>query len=419
MSPIMNRVRFGFLAIALLAAGSAPGYAQSSKSAKPGRSATPSGPQLYTSANFQVMTDLDKEGAEELLKRLETMIRLVSGYFGKKNPRLIEMYVAKDIDSWPADVLAKLEPQGIAKIRRQEGVTLSLTLRTVSTGRPIEGKSVVYAYADRGVPQHEAVHAYCAQAFGSTGPVWYSEGMAEVGQYWHENDKSVNAHPIVIEHLKSTMPKPIEEIVNNPLEETGDSWENYATRWALCHLLGFNDNYTQRFKPLGLALLAEQRDASFWAVYGTQSKEIDFEYREFLKNIEAGYRVDLCSWDWKARGKPLKGTSSIKVPVKADRGWQPARIRVTGGTEYDLAATGEWKRSKDGQKHGVAGDDDGKGKLMGVLFNDYALCEPFEIGDDASWTAPSEGDLFLRCGDDWGSLSDNSGTVTITVRLKK
>ena len=169
----MFRARVGVLAMALLGLFAGPGFAQSNKTAKASRpAAAAGGPQVYTSANLQVMTDLDKEGADELLKRLETMLRLVSGYFGKKNPRLIEMYVAKDIDSWPEDVLSKLEPQGIAKIRRREGVTLSLTLRTVSTGRPIEGKSVVYAYCDRGVPQHEAVHAYCAQAFGSTGPVW-------------------------------------------------------------------------------------------------------------------------------------------------------------------------------------------------------------------------------------------------------
>ena len=34
-----------------------------------------------------------------------------------------------------------------------------------------EGKSTVYASAEGGVAQHEAVHAYCAQNFGTTGPM--------------------------------------------------------------------------------------------------------------------------------------------------------------------------------------------------------------------------------------------------------
>lgn len=385
----------------------------SSRSARKG--APSSGPQVYTSANFKMVTDLDAKAAEELLVRLERMVKLVSGYFGRKNPRQIEMYVAKGIDAWPADMLATLEPQGIVKIREQAGVTMSLSLSI--GGRPVEGKSVVYAYADRGVPQHEAVHAYCAQAFGSTGPVWYAEGMAEVGQYWRENDKSVNAHEVVIEYLKRSEIKPIKAIVDNPLETTGDSWQNYASRWALCHLLGFNENYTQRFKPLGLALLAEQRDVSFWSVYGTQAKEIDFEYRLFLKDIEPGYRVDLCTWDWKARGKTLKGKTTHKTQVKAGRGWQPAKIRVSPDTEYALTAVGEWKLTKEGDAIDVGGDAEGKGKLMGILFNDYVLGEPFEIGKEATFTPPSEGDLFLRCADEWGSLGDNSGTMNVTLRL--
>lgn len=406
-----------FLASSLLGA---PVWAQSSKSAKPDPKKTgPTGPQVYTSANFVVTTDVGPEAAEELLLRLETMVKLVSGYFGKKNTHPIKMYVAENIDAWPEETLAKLDPQGIVKIRRKEGVTLSVSFRSTATGRPVAADSIVYSYADPGVPQHEAVHAYCAQAFGTTGPVWYSEGMAEVGQYWREGDKSVNANPYVIEHLKKGEPKPIKEIVDTPLETTGDSWENYASRWALCHLLGFNENYTQRFKPLGLALLNEQRDASFWGVYGTQAKEIDFEYKLFLKDLETGYRVDLCSWDWKARGKPLKGTTLVKAQVKADRGWQPSRIRVDSGTDYELTYKGDWKVTKDGEKVGPAGDADGKGKLLGILFKDYQLSEPFEIGDAETWTAPGDGDLFIRCQDGWGALSDNSGSVTVSFRLKK
>jgi len=406
------------LIVALVASSSV--WAQSSKGAKSDKKgAGPTGPQVYTSANFVVTTDLSPEAAEELLTRLETMIKLVSGYFGKKNPHPIKMYVAENIDAWPEEALSKLDPQGIVKIRRQEGVTLSVSLRSVATGRPVAADSIVYSFADPGVPQHEAVHAYCAQAFGTAGPVWYAEGMAEVGQYWREGDKSVNANPVVIDHLKKGEPKPIKEIVDNPLETTGDSWENYASRWALCHLLGFNENYTQRFKPLGLALLNEQRDASFWAVYGTQAKEIDFEYKLFLKDLESGYRVDLCSWDWKARGKPLKGTTLVKAQIRAERGWQPSRIRVESGTDYELTFKGDWKTAKDGEKVSVAGDADGKGKLLGILFQDYQLSEPFEIGETETWTANGDGDLFLRCQDGWGNLADNSGTVTVSFRLKK
>src|SRR5437762_1494004 len=75
-------------------------------------------------------------------------------------------------------------------------------------------KSLVFAVADRGTPQHESVHAYCGQTFGTTGPLWYSEGMAEMGNYWREGDRSVNIHPGVLEYLRNSPPKSLNDIVN-------------------------------------------------------------------------------------------------------------------------------------------------------------------------------------------------------------
>ena len=40
----------------------------------------------------------------------------------------------------------------------------------------------MYACEDHAIVQHEAFHAFCAQTFGGLGPVWYAEGMAEMGQ---------------------------------------------------------------------------------------------------------------------------------------------------------------------------------------------------------------------------------------------
>ena len=40
------------------------------------------------------------------------MLKFVSAYSGKKNIRTIDMYVARDIDAWPAETLAKWTPMG-------------------------------------------------------------------------------------------------------------------------------------------------------------------------------------------------------------------------------------------------------------------------------------------------------------------
>lgn len=399
------------LVVAALIPQSATAEGRSSRRKK--QAEGPPQPQLYKSRNFHVMTDLPAEAADELLGRLETMLKLVSAYYGRPNTRPIEMFVFDEFGHWNESQLAQLSPDGIAMVRSGGGLTITQSLRS---GKEFISRSIVYAGSDHGTPQHEAVHAFCGHAFGACGPVWYAEGMAEVGNYWIENDKSVTADPRIIEYLKSQDPRPLNHIVNNPLETTGDSWQNYAWRWALCHLLGFNENYTKRFKPLGLALLAEQ-DIDFWQVYGEQSQEIEFEYRLFLKDMETGYRCDLASWDWKTRFQTLRGDAQVQAVIRADRGWQASRLNVAAGTEYSCMATGDIKLTKDKEREGEPADASADGALLGVVMHDYELSEPFELPADGKFTPPVDGQLYLRCRDAWGSLGDNSGKRTVRLKL--
>ncbi len=376
------------------------------------KEAEQSAPRDYASRNFLVHTDLEPDEAKELLKRLETMLGDVSAYFGRRPSGVIECYVVKDLSKWPDGAL---HPEGRAKIEEGAGITLSLT---VSQGNQFIAKSVVFAVADRGTPQHEAVHAYCAQTFGTTGPVWFAEGMAEMGQYWVEGDPSINARQEVIDYLKSSEPKSLTDIVS-PFQFTGDSWQNYAWRWALCHLLANNPNYAPRFKPLGLALLAKQ-EITFEQVYGPMAQEITFEYLFFLKHMDQGYRVDLCAWDWKKAFKPLTTSGrTVSTYILANRGWQPSGLTVQKGDTYEFTATGTWKTAKDAEGVSADGDDEGRGRLVGVLMKDFELSEPFELSSAGEFTAENDGDLYLRCEDAWNELADNSGRVSVRLKYKK
>lgn len=371
------------------------------------------------SRNFSLMTDLPPDEAKELLQRLETILVQVGKYWGKPNSQLIEMYVVKDLSKWsevpfPADALQSVQTGG--------GLTKSQTLAAVdrATGRKtahLGTKSVVYAVADRGTPLHEAVHAYCAQTFGTTGPTWFSEGIAELGQYWRDKDTSVQIHPGVLEYLQQSDPVQLTEIVDLS-QRTGDSWQNYAWRWALCHMLAFNPNYAARFRPLGLDLLREG-DQSFQSVYGSMAQEISFEYLQFLEHLDNGYRVDLCSWDWKTKAVGVRGKSTVQGKIEAGRGWQPSRLLAKAGETYEFTADGEWQLAADDAKVNADGDRDGSGRLIGVLFTDYALSDPFELGVSGRWTAPSDGTVFLRCRDDWNSLADNTGTITVKFKASE
>lgn len=414
----------------------------------------PAGPRDYRSANFLVHSDLPADEANDLLKRLETMLALISKYWGKPNKQTIEMFVVRDLDLWPPN---SLEPPGRESIEQQAGITLTSGAVNRQTGQLLAAKSRVYAIADRGVPQHEAVHAYCHQSFGRAGPTWYAEGMAEMGHCWREGESRVHCLPIVVKYLRSVEPKPLRAIVNGR-EQTGDSWQNYAWRWALCHLLANNPNYFDRFRPLGLGILADQPDATFERVYGSMSQEIAFEYLFFLQHFDLGYEVTLTAWDWKTKFRHATPKVPIVCTIEANHGWQASRLLVKAGDELEVSAEGSWSLSADGPELSAFGVElpDQKpapekpaatkktttkknsktepleelssvmrydspfkpGQLVGVLFNDYELSEPFAIPADGSFVAPGEGQLFLRCEDAWNRLADNKGKANLKFKLK-
>ncbi|MDA0588240.1 MAG: hypothetical protein O2820_04905 [Planctomycetota bacterium] len=371
-------------------------------------------PRTVRSRNFSMRTDLGDADSEELVEQLEKMLALISRYWGRPNQQTIEMFVVKDLKNWPA---GSLDPDGLRSIEAKAGVTKHVKQ---TQGTRFRAKSVVFAVADRGTPQHEAVHAYCFQTFGETGPVWYSEGMAEMGQYWVENSAAVNCPPYIAEYIRSVEPKSLNEIVNGGREVTGDSWQNYAWRWALCHLLATNPNYSQRFRPLGLGILTGQR-TSFEGVYGSMAKEISFEYRFFLDHVGVGFRADLCAWDWKSKYRIPRSTGTpVVASVSARGGWQPSRCVVKKDQEYDFMASGEWQSEEGSPLVSADGADDGRGKLVGAIFNDdtYAIGKPFELGAFGTWTAPADGQLVLRCQQPWTEINEeDAGKLSFRIKI--
>ena len=178
------------------------------------------------SNHFLIYTDVSEKSAAILLAKLERMYGLIGGYLGKRPRQPIECYVIRpeNLKEWED----RIPPAAAAKIAEPAGVTRSLSRGRVTM-------SIVYSCSDHGVVQHEAVHAFCAMAFGSTGPVWYAEGMAEMGQYWRDGQLEVRIPQGVISYLTRAEPKKMRDIVAAG-QITGDSWQAYAWRWALCHL---------------------------------------------------------------------------------------------------------------------------------------------------------------------------------------
>ena len=369
-------------------------------------------PRQVRSQHYVVQTDLSDRDARMLLDRLEQMLGLVARYYGRPQPAPVECYVVSDLKGWPAGIIPEDAQE---KIANKEGLTK--TLSAVSrAGR--QTRAAVFACNDVGVVQHEAVHAYCQLVFGGTGPTWYSEGMAEMGKYWKEGQPAVEIDERVVKFLKKTKPhKTLKEIVA-PGQLTGDSWKEYAWRWALCHLLANNPNYNRHFKELGIGLMMQRPGVSLSKFYGSEAQQLAFEYDHFLDNIENGYRADLCAWRWNHTFEPVDKTGQKPVNVLAKAGWQPA-LHVEASVDYEYLAKGEWQLDGTGAKSTANGDQQGTGKLMAVVMQDFKVSAPIPLGAAGKFRAPSTGDLYLRCGEAWSKLGDNSGGLTVYFRLPK
>ncbi|QDU29095.1 hypothetical protein ETAA8_42020 [Anatilimnocola aggregata] len=369
---------------------------------------TSDGPKEHRSQHILMLTDLPADEAKAMLSEIEQMLELVAGYYDRKPVGLIQIYAARDLKGWPAKTLGAMEEGGKSRILAGLGRTTSVTARI---GGKSSTQATIYAPADRRTLLHESVHGYCRQTFHGVGPVWYAEGMAEMGQYWKKGDPGVNAPDEVIGFLKKHSPKSSKEVVESN-QLTGDSRQAYATRWALCHLLANNPNYSAKFRPLGISLMLKQ-PVSFDKTYGPVMAQLDFEYRLFLADACPGYRVDLCAWDWKTKFAPLKVDTTVTKRVEARRGWQATGATLTAGTEYLFETDGNWTIEPG---KAIEAKDEGGSKMMGALLVDGRLGAEFAIRHQAKFTPGETGDLYVRCDDAWGAIADNEGVVALTVR---
>lgn len=358
----------------------------------------------HRSRNFLIHTDLPEDEAKELLSDLETMLSIISRYWAAPSRKPIECFVVRDHRNFSAAVLP---PQGRAAVANG-GVTIAQGIRRRSS---VSMTAKVYASSKYGTALHEAVHAYCYQTFGRTGPTWYAEGMAEMGNYWQKDDATVTAPNYVIGFLRRSRRKSTAEITDNG-QRTGDGWQNYAWRWALCHFLANNPNYRDRFRQLGVSLLAG-KNASFDRSFASMLEELNFEFQLFVDHLNQGVNVQKTAWDWKARYRSQRQGRPVTAKLKADHGWQSSSLLVKKGEVYRCTPSGQWKTSDETEVDFSDGQN-GPDRLYAAVFDDYELSKPIEL-DSPTFVAPADGKLVLRCRDEWHKLDDNSGTITVSL----
>lgn len=374
--------------------------------------------------------------------RMERTLTNAARYWGRKPRRRIECYVVEDLDNWPPNSL----PHPLARVI-VGGVSGATIGSWVNSGREAHRSAVVYASSERGVAEHEIVHAYCSQNFGTSGPYWYKEGMAEMAVLSNDPADGICCNQERLDLLRAKGLPTVEDVVTtgeyaarmsktmtamldrredrqSPVSEakwtSADRRDFDSTRnqnlscWLFCYMLHHNPNYSERFRSLGVGYLAS-RD-SFQELFGAMRNEIAFEYDFLMDRVGPGFRVDLCSWDWNAKFHSLEECTSVDARVSAAAGFQPSGVMVQAGKTYAYRADGNWSLSDSTTELDADGDLRGQGVLVGIIMDDYRLSRPFVLGANGSFTAEHDGKLYLRCRDEWCQLDDNRGIVRVSFR---
>lgn len=300
------------------------------------------------------------------------------------------------------------------------------------------------AYYRRHLLLHEATHAFMHMAFGTCGPPWYMEGVAELlgthslvdgrlmlGVFPARADDVPEWGRIrmVREAVAEGRALSVDEILAYP-DDAHLHNEPYGWCWALAAFLDGHPRYRGRFRSLHGELRADDFNARVRVIFADDWRELNEEWQVFVHDLDFGHDLVRGAIEFKA-GEPLDGRKS--VTLRADRGWQSSGVRLEAGKTYRLTASGRYQVANQPRTwwcepggvtiryiHGHP-----LGMLLAGVVADTpesesanGLLSPVAIGLQATLTPQSAGTLYLRINDSAAELADNSGTLQVVIEAQ-
>jgi hypothetical protein len=209
-------------------------------------------PADYKSVHFLIHTDLPPSDARKLVTRLETMLALISKYWGQKLNGTIECYVVADLANWPEGSLEAVPGED-----RRGPASL---VETLNRGKQtLAAKAVVYAFAGRG-RRCTRRSTPCGRLPASTAVVRRRYGRT--GQYWRPETPASRAQTICWPTATRRRCRSARSCRKAKLFDRVSRLPPARLRRTIpalgATLLEHNPNYNDRFRPLGLGYLADQ-----------------------------------------------------------------------------------------------------------------------------------------------------------------
>ncbi len=298
-------------------------------------------------------------------------------------------------------------------------------------------------YYRRHLLLHEGVHGFMNNFFGSCGPSWYMEGLAELLGTHHWDDKTQQLTLPYFPENRETVPywgririlndlraenqtRSVESVLTMSFDEADDT-PSYAWSWALAAFLNGHPLYGDLLRDsiVNVSLPHKEFTDRFRVkIESISSGRIRADWSDYLDHLDYGYDLSKTAIDDLSRGTPLK-KGEKESRVQADRGWQNGGILVEKGKTCSFLAQGRYQVGREERKILVSEPNgvtiryyQGRplGMLLGAVLSDkekeWTL---FPIGESTTWTSPVTGTLFFRINDFPSELSDNEGEVVVQI----
>jgi hypothetical protein len=299
------------------------------------------------------------------------------------------------------------------------------------------------AYYRRHLLLHEGTHGFMHTVLGSVGPVWYAEGMAELlaTHRWADGRLTLDWFPrsrdevpllgrikLVRDAVAAGHARSVAEILaTDPVNRFGN--QTYAWCWALASLLDRDARYRPRFRQSQADVLRSDFNALLERRFAADWGQLNDQWDVFAATLDHGYDFQRAAIEF-AKGEPLP-PAGAKLMLRADRGWQSARLTLDAGHRYRVRASGRfqvadkprtwWCEPGGVSIRYIAGHP--LGVLLAAVRPDRRdsrqptpLVRPQVVGLSASIEPTETGTLYLRINDSPAELSDNAGQLEVEVQ---
>ncbi len=298
------------------------------------------------------------------------------------------------------------------------------------------------AYYRRHLMLHEGTHAFMFGTFGTCGPPWYMEGIAELlaTHSWTVGKLKLNVFPSSREEFPywgrvKIVRDSVSEGTARRLEEVlafapglHSTVEPYGWCWATAAFLDGHPRYQQRFRQLPAELKNDELNRHMKTLYADDWSDLNEEWQCYILDLDYGYDLVRNAIEF-APGKPLPADGA-RVTISADRGWQSTGIRLEAGKRYSIRASGRYQLGQQPQiwwsePNGVSLRYYG-GRPLGMLLaavhpEPYdpiavsSLLSPSVVGLGTVLAPLESGTLYLRINDSPAELSDNIGEAEAEI----